>query len=159
MPLPDAASRARLTELGIDLWVLRGRARPAAQAGSGDDLPHHAVSVSDLSPRLRLASGDGDWLLVQDSPWDGRHGRLLDDIQAAIGTGRCRFGQWAHSDSAGVGVDQLETRGIHRVLAFGKVPGGDLPDTVLVAPGLDQLASAADARKHLWQLLSAQLEN
>ncbi|NEZ04556.1 hypothetical protein G4Y73_10385 [Wenzhouxiangella sp. XN201] len=159
MPLPDAASRARLTELGIDLWVLRSRARPASQAEPEVAQPRHAESVSGLSPRLRLASGDGDWLLVQDSPWDGRHGRLLDDIQAAIGTGRCRFGQWAHSDSAGVGVDQLETRGIRRVLAFGDVPGRNLPDTVLVAPGLDQLATAADARKHLWQLLSAELES
>lgn len=154
MPLPDAASRERLAELGIDLWLLRGRARPGSV-----DQPADAAADSGSSPRLRLASGDGDWLLVQDAPWDGRHARLLDDIQAAIGTARCRFGQWAHSDSAGVGVDQLESRGIRQVLAFGAVPGSGLPETVLVAPGLEQLATRAEARRRLWQLLAPRLGN
>ena len=104
-----------------------------------------------------MASGDGDWLLVQDAPWDGRHDTLLGDIQAAIGSARCRFGQWAHSDSAGVAVDDLASRGVRHVLVFGEAPVGVNLPGVLLAPGLAELGGGAEARKRLWQLVSAEI--
>jgi hypothetical protein len=104
-----------------------------------------------------MASGDGDWLLVQDAPWDGRHDTLLGDIQAAIGSARCRFGQWAHSDSAGVPVDELDSRGVRHVLVFGQAPEGAAEAGVLIAPELPELARSGAARRRLWRALAGEV--
>lgn len=153
-----AASRERLEALGIDVWVRRDRIRAAAEAAAAQPSSgHSARGVDQGAVRVRLASGDGDWLLVQDAPWDGRHDRLLGDVQATIGSARCRFGQWAHSDSAGVAIDELSARGIHHTLAFGVVPDGVDGGRVLLAPALSELATSAGARRRLWRLLAAEL--
>ncbi|HSH26389.1 MAG TPA: hypothetical protein VK972_01245, partial [Wenzhouxiangella sp.] len=81
---------------------------------------------------------------------------LLGDIQATIGSARCRFGQWARSDSAGVPVDELDSRGVRHVLAFGNAP----PETgVHSAPDLSRLATSAEARRRLWQILAEALKD
>jgi len=153
--IPARATRERLAEIGIDLWVRRDRkVVENAVAGARPAVPGH-----EAAPRLRLASGEGDWLLVQDEPWDGRHDRLLGDIQATIGSARCRFAQWAHSDSAGVAVDELDSRSVRHVLAFGKVPAGAGAGPVLVVPSLAELAGDGGARRRLWRSLSAALDD
>lgn len=148
------ASRDRLATLGIDRWLLRSRTRPTASAAPAE--PERAGS-RPRPVRVRLASGQGDWLLLQDAPWDGRHDVLLADIQAAIDPARCRFGQWAHSDSAGVALDELASSGIHHLLVFGTPPEDVSHDALLVAPALDLLASSGPARRQLWQELTARL--
>ncbi len=150
------ATRDRLATLGIDVWQLKSRADRQASASPArpETAEHHPHSV-----RVRLASGQGDWLLLQDAPWDGRHAVLLDDIQALIGTARCRFGEWAHSESAGVAVNELGSRGVHHLLIFG-TPPADMDqdqDDLLVAPALDVLAHSGPAKRQLWQMLSARL--
>jgi hypothetical protein len=138
-------SRWRLAEIGVDVWVRRDRApEPDSAAGTG--------------PRIRLASGSGDWLLVQASAWDGRHDKLLGDIQATIGSARCRFGQWSDSASAGVAVDELESRGIARMLSFGPPPERVAEAALVVAPTLEELARDGAARRRLWSLLREALE-
>lgn len=160
--IPAAASRERLAALGIDIWVRRDRRVPGTAAtpdpvrsGVGEAMDS---GVAAVVPRVRMASGDGDWLLVQDAPWDGRFDALLGDIQAAIGSARCRFGQWAHSDSAGVALDELDSRGVRHVLAFGSpAPGSPEDGTVLCVPELSRIATSARARKQLWRLLAEAL--
>lgn len=147
----SAESLERLDAMGIDVWVPRGTAahldaRPAATASQES-------AAGPATARVRMASGDGDWLLVQDAAWDGRHERLLGDIQATIGSARCRFGQWAHSDSAGVAPDELPARGVRHVLSFGEPPDSAEPG-VLIAPELEEIAKRPDARRRLWQLLA-----
>lgn len=148
MPLPDPRSRARLAEMGIEVWVHRGAPRPGL---SSDELS----SVNE--PRVRLAAGDGAWLLVQRRPWDGRHAALLADIQAAIRPGRCRFGQWADSREAGLALSELSGRGVAHVLAFGPPPPADERPELIVVPALDELAASADARRALWLALRPRL--
>ena len=143
MALPDPASRSRLAAMGIELW----RSRSASVECSG--LP----GESDAEPRIRLASGDGDWLLVQRRPWDGRHSVLLADIQAAIGPARCRFGQWADSREAGLGFSELPARGVLRVLAFGPVPREFAAEHLIIAPTIDELSGSGEARRVLWLAL------
>lgn len=160
--MPSVASRERLAELGIDVWVRRDRRRPEMPSASDSARPTGGEptdpGVEGLVSRVRMASGDGDWLLVQDAPWDGRHDALLGDIQAAIGSARCRFGQWAHSNSAGVALDELESRGVRHVLAFGSLPPGVADDgAVLSVPELPDLATNARAKRHLWRLLAEAL--
>ncbi|RFF30282.1 hypothetical protein DZC52_09405 [Wenzhouxiangella sediminis] len=157
----SAASRERLAALGIDVWIRRERDRASADAAA-PVLETPAVEVTDSGAggavaRVRMASGDGDWLLVQGSPWDGRHDVLLGDIQATIGSARCRFGQWAHSDSAGVPVDELDSRGVLHVLAFGDPPPGAMKQGVLVAPELSVLSTSAEARRRLWRKLAGEI--
>lgn len=158
MALPRTASRERLEAMGVALWVRRDR-RAARQPGAPRARAADPTgSTTDTAgARLRLASGDGDWLLVRDRPWDGRHDALLGDIQATIGSARCRFGQWAHSDSAGVGLDELSSRGIRHVLAFGQPPADAGGDVVHVVPDLETLAKSADARRRLWRSLAGEL--
>lgn len=153
--IPAPSSRQRLAAMGIDVWMRRERrvTVPTAAFESARVAPGETRAV----PRVRMASGDGDWLLVQDAPWDGRHDKLLGDIQATIGSARCRFGQWAHSDSAGVSVAELQSRGVRHVLVFGQLPAGASEHGVHAAPDLTQLATSADARRRLWQLLAAGL--
>lgn len=157
----SAASRERLAALGIDVWLRRERGRTSAgPSAPAPEAPAPEVTrpgAGDAVARVRMASGDGDWLLVQDSPWDGRHDVLLGDIQATIGSARCRFGQWAHSHSAGVPVDELDSRGVVHVLAFGEPPPGAMEQGVLVAPELSVLSTSADARRRLWRKLAGEI--
>ena len=148
MPMPDQRSRQRLADMGIAVWVRRDHPQAVSDENTG------LAAAADSSLRIRMASGSGDWLLVQREPWSGSHEKLLADIMATVGTGQCRFGQWAVSDSAGVPVSELETRGIRHVIAFGAPPreAGGAP--VQQAPALDELARSARARRRLWQLLA-----
>jgi len=155
--IPSSASRERLAALGIEVWVHRGRRLAAPAAATEAARPEDRSGTA--APRVRMASGDGDWLLVQDAPWDGRHDVLLGDIQATIGSAGCRFGQWANSDSAGVSVTELDSRGVRHVLAFGPAPRGADEHGIHLAPELSQLASSGEARRRLWQLLAAELED
>lgn len=149
-------SLQRLADMGIDVW----RRRDVVIA------PEHeahetAVSASAVArtPRVRVASGGGDWLLVQERPWAGHHDSLLADIQATIGPERCAFGQWADSDMAGVAVDELDRRGVRYLLVFGAAPEGAAGQGVLLAPSLDELADSAQARKKLWRVLAPALDS
>jgi hypothetical protein len=154
MPIPDSTSRQRLAAMGIDVWVRR-QAVPVTpeQALQSDSAP------TDPNLRIRVSSGDGDWVLVQREPWSGRHEQLLADITALIGAERCRYGQWAVSDSAGVPVAELDSRGIAHVLAFGEVPRPVSSPRVCLVPALDEVATSADARRRLWQVLAPRLAN
>jgi len=155
--IPSASSRQRLVALGIGVWLRRDR-RVAAQPAADYARARESVQGShDGVARMRMASGDGNWLLVQEAPWDGRHDALLGDIQATIGSARCRFGQWAHSDSAGVSVAELDSRGVSHVLVFGQAPAGAGEHSLIRAPALTELAASAEARKQLWQLLASAL--
>lgn len=158
MMLP-AASRERLAALGIDVWVHRDRQVSAQHVSKPLSMGQGSVDDAGFIPRVRMASGDGDWLLVQNAPWDGRHDTLLGDIQAAVGSARCRFGQWAHSESAGVALDDLDSRGVRHVLVFGDAPAGTPERGVHVAADLSQLALSAQAKRRLWQLLAEALED
>ena len=144
MPLPDPASQARLAEMGIEVWLSRGRPPPVV--GAGD-----TGLVSE--PRVRLAAGAGAWLLVQRRPWDGRHAELLADLQALLGLDQCRFGQWADSREAGQALSELPERGVRHVLSFGRPPSGVPAADLLVLPELDEIAVSAAARRDLWDAL------
>ncbi len=146
MPLPDQRSRSRLSAMGITCWVSRDQV-------VADDTAH------THQPRIRLASGDGGWLLVQPRPWDGRHRELLADITALIGPEHCRYGQWAGGSEAGLAWSELGERGVERVIAFGPLPA-PLDDAGLIAAAsLDDLATSASARRALWQNLRPHLLN
>lgn len=148
MPTPDANSRERLAAMGIDVWLRRDRHDDVAVADSAP-----VAASADNSLRIRMASGSGEWLLVQREPWSGQHEKLLADIMAVLGPDRCRFGQWAVSDSAGVPVAELQSRGIAHVIAFGQPPREAGAGPVHLAPALDEVATSARARRRLWQLL------
>lgn len=152
MPIPEPASLKRLEIIGIEVW--QRRARRADDAGVADTAGRTGEPAA--SPRVRLASGSGDWLLVTPSAISARYQRLVADLAAAIGPERCRFGQWAGSPVAGTGLDELETRGIHHVLAFGPLPvsAGDC----IEAPELEVLASDGTARRELWLRLASFLD-
>lgn len=149
MPLPDPASRARLAEMGIEVWAARTRTTP--RAPTGDD-------GSRSEPRVRLSSGDGDWLLVQRRPWDGRHAPLLADIQALLGPERCRFGQWADSPESGQALSELNARGIRHLVSFGPPPHAGGAELIEAAV-LDELAVSAEARRRLWRALLPRLSD
>lgn len=150
----NPASLQRLAAMGIQVW--QHRERPSGQqppsevqaASPSTDLDAHGAV------RIRLSSGDGEWLLVQRQPWRGQHEKLLADIRATLGPERCRFGQWVADSAAGEGPEELQARGVRRILSFGPPPRTvEWPD-LLIAPDLDALASEAEARKKLWQLLA-----
>lgn len=139
-PMMSAASHQRLTAMGIEVWVPR------------------AERNAEAEPRIRLASGDGDWVLVQRQAWGREHPALIADITATIGPERCRFGQWASGEDAGVGLSELSERGIQHVLAFGMNPlGPRTDDRVVAVQALSDLAVSADARRELWLALKAKL--
>ncbi len=144
MPLPDPRSRARLAAMGIALWSRRPL---PVVAGHGEASP----------PRIRLSSGDGDWLFVQRRPWDGQHGALLADITAVIGPARCRFGQWASGSDAGVALTELPGRGVRHVIAFGSLPIHAQSPGLIQSAGLDELGTSAEAKRALWRALCARL--
>lgn len=154
MAIPDGASRQRLAALGIDVWIRRDRvvktARPTEPAITETVQPGAAVDRL----RVRMASGSGEWLLVQRDPWSGSHEQLLADITATIGAARCRFGQWAVSESAGIGLEDLGERGVGHVLAFGQPPRPVSDAFVHLVPALDDLAADSQARRRLWKVLS-----
>lgn len=142
MPLPDRSSRARLAAMGIQTWARRGQAGPAALSDE-----------SVRGPRIRLASGDGSWLLVQRHPWDGSQATLVADITALLGADECRFGQWSSGTTAGLALSELSGRGIIHVIAFGPLPAEVDAPGLIRAPAIDELATSADARRRLWTAL------
>ncbi|MDT8448632.1 MAG: DNA polymerase III subunit psi [Wenzhouxiangellaceae bacterium] len=140
--MPDRTSLRRLEAMDIPVWVLRGRQQPAEAGASA-------------LPRVRLEAGDGDWLLVADGAARSDHAMLLDDIRAAIGTARCRFGQWSDSPESGVSPDDWAAHGIEHVLAFGE--SAPRADGLISSPSLAELAGSARARRELWQQLAPRL--
>ncbi len=148
MPLPDPRSRARLAEMGIDVWVSR---RPRSQVAA------EGAPLSPAEARVRLSAGTGSWLLVQRRPWDGQHAGLLADIQALLGPGQCRFGQWADSRESGIAMSELAERGIEQVLAFGPTPQSAEPSDMVLVPALEELAGSSSARRALWLALRPRL--
>lgn len=142
MPLPDRMSRGRLAAMGIEVWARR---YPAGQAVAADEAP--------AEPRVRLASGDGAWLLVQRRPWDGSRAALVADITTLLGTDRCRFGQWSGGSAAGLAVSELSARGIVHIIAFGPLPGPVDEPRLIQAPAVDELAVSAEARRRFWTAL------
>lgn len=128
--------------MDIPVWVLRDRHHPPEAGGT-------AV------PRVRLEAGDGDWLLVADGAGRSDHSLLLDDIRAAIGTARCRFGQWSDSPESGVAPDDWAAHGIEHVIAFGE-PALQF-DGLIRGPSLAELAASARARRELWQRIAPRL--
>jgi len=148
----DPASRRRLEFIGIDVWC----ARPATGRSVSEPA---SVEISDQpnAARIRLSSGNGDWLLVQQDPWRGAYEALLSDITATIGVERVRFGQWARGSASGETVNELASRGIRRILSLGPAPDAISDDRVILAPSLDALAADGAARKSLWQALAPHL--
>lgn len=142
MPLPDPSSRARLAEMGIEVWLSREQRSPMAAAAESGQVDE---------PRVRLAAGAGDWLLVQRRPWDGRYAELLADLQALLGVDQCRFGQWADSQEAGQAFSELPERGVRHVLSFGPPPAKTPATGLTVVSMLDEIAASASARRELWQ--------
>lgn len=135
----EAARLARLKVMGIDVWRPREAAPPAA---------------SGL--RVRLAAGDGDWLILTDCPLDGQYRALMADITATLGRERCRFGQWTDNPEAGMDLDELAAAGIRHVLALGGWPeAADAAELsgVVAAPPLPAVHGDADARRSLWRAL------
>lgn len=145
MAIPDRRSRERLEAIGIEVWQQRDRRAAASRAG-----------IAKSGPRIRLASGSGDWLVVLEGTVPEKFQNLVADITAAIGPDRCRFGQWAHSSEAGVAAGDWTERGIEHVLVFG---GTELADERLIAAGdLEVLAEDGSARRRLWQQLKRALK-
>lgn len=150
----DPVSLQRLATMGIQVWQRRERVSESEPSVDGQSDSPASDFDQHGSVRIRLSSGDGEWLLVQRQPWRGQHESLLADIRATLGPERCRFGQWVADSAAGEGASELEARGVRRILSFGPPPRAiDWPE-LLVAPDLDQLACEAQARKKLWQLLA-----
>ncbi len=146
MPSLNQRQVDRLSAMGIDVWVSRG-----------------GVGVAD-EPRVRLSSGEGSWLLVQRQPWRGQFESLLTDITATIGLAECRFGQWANSQDAGVGLSELASRGIRCVVSFGPLPpsereaGSSISGTrVIEVPTMQAIYDEPAARLALWQGLRSGL--
>ena len=149
-------SARRLKAMGIDLWQRRPVRMPQANA---------------VPPRIRLAPGSGDWLLICQGGVPEDYRTLLDDILAAIGAARCRFGEWADSSEAGVAADEWQARGIEHVLVFADSdPDSDdanadrrpararLDDPRLIeTAALAEIARSGSARKQLWQQLMSRL--
>jgi hypothetical protein len=147
----DARSLERLDAMGIPVWHAR-------QSRSGNDQTAIAEDEAAQEARIRLSSGDGDWLLVQRQPWRGDHQALLADIMATLGTGRCRFGQWTRDSASGEAGDELSERGVRHILSFGAPQPRPAWSSLLIAPELDELARDSQARKTLWRLIAPQLE-
>jgi hypothetical protein len=155
----EADSLRRLAAMGIQVWQRRdlmqsAEAMPLSSPAQATPEP----GLGDATGvRIRLSSGDGDWLLVQRQPWRGQHEKLLGDIRATLGAERCRFGQWSTDSAAGENAAELSERGVRHILSFGLPPRDlDWPG-LLVAPDLDQLLTEAAAKRALWQLLAPKL--
>lgn len=133
----SSVQHQRLTAMGIPVWTKT-----------------HAPGAADQL-RIRLASGDGQWVLVQRQPWRGEFDALLADITATLGIADCRFGQWAKSQEAGVGVAELAERGVRRVLSFGPPPRPVEATEVIEVPTLQAIHDDPEAKRALWAQLSA----
>ncbi len=131
----SAKQHQHLKAMGIDVWVSR----------------QSPVDADDL--RVRLASGHGQWLLVQRQPWRGQFEALLGDITATLGVDQCRFGQWANSQDAGVAVSELSSRGVRYLLSFGPPPKPNPSEWVIELPTMQEIHDEAEARRALWQQL------
>ncbi|TVQ40543.1 MAG: hypothetical protein EA370_03535 [Wenzhouxiangella sp.] len=142
----EADSLARLQAMGISVWERRQTGPVEAAAVTAQ------LADSNDGVRIRLASGEGEWLLVQRQPWGGNPDTILDDIRACLGPARCRFGQWAVGSPAGEDSTELAERGVKHILSFGPSPGGDWSGLV-EAPSLAELAADWRARRALWQQL------
>ncbi|MFU8832172.1 MAG: hypothetical protein ACNA7J_08455 [Wenzhouxiangella sp.] len=154
----SARSLERLAAIGVDVWQARG-SRNAGSEPAGMARDAGQMSADQDRTRIRLSSGDGDWLLVRRQPWRGSHEQLLADIMATIGTSRCRFGQWAKDSAAGEGIQELAGRGVGKILAFGPPPTElDWPG-LLIVPPLDEIATDGAARRQLWRVLAPALAN
>lgn len=141
--MSEAARLQRLRAMGIEVWVPRATA-PAPAAGL----------------RVRLAAGDGDWLILTDQPLDGEYRRLMGDITACLGPDRCRFGQWTDGAEAGMDVAELGDAGIRHVLVLGSWPGASrdiAAPAVITAADLPSLYHDAAARHALWTALRGTL--
>lgn len=137
----EAGRLRRLEAMGIDVWVPRGR--PPA--------PEPEVGL-----RVRLAAGDGDWLILAGEATDGEYRPLLRDITAALGRDRCRYGQWSEGAAAGMDLAELDEAGIRHVLALGGWPDAEragASPAVIPAPGLAVLHRDGAARRELWTAL------
>ncbi|MDX1625533.1 MAG: hypothetical protein R3323_03365 [Wenzhouxiangellaceae bacterium] len=156
-----ADSRRRLAAMGVDTWVRRG-----AGAGTAETAPpigerstesgrEAGTPDRDGGPRVRLAPGDGRWLLVVDGAEADRHAALVDDVRGVLGTSQCRFARWADSDRSGVGLAELAGHGIQRVVSF---TSDAVPAEVISAGPLSELARSPAARRELWSALRAHLE-
>ncbi|MGY6630127.1 MAG: hypothetical protein ACXIUL_03875 [Wenzhouxiangella sp.] len=158
----NPSSHRRLEWLGISRWQRRSASEPAATRPELSAPPSRPEPVAETGADLtaeqalsiRLASGSGDWLLVQQAPWRGDHAALMDDIRACLGTHRCRFGQWAQDSAAGEGQADLAQRGVRQILSFGPPPRSANWPMLIIAPSLDELAGSGDARRALWQLIA-----
>lgn len=142
----DAASRARLDAMGIDLWLLRSREDPKDVRAETD---------AARTARIRLESGTGAWLIVADEAERATYRVLLDDLRAVLGPAECRFGKWSDTPEAGIAPDDWQAHGIRHVLAFGDTPAA--AGELLRADALPELLDRADARKSLWALLQPRL--
>lgn len=150
------ASRRRLTALGVDVWVERGS---ASAETSGNALGTESSPVSagridrsdDSTPRIRLSSGRGRWLLVLDDAGRAENEAMIDDLRALLGADQVRFGRWSDSADSGVAADDWRERGIEWVLDFGGRPVEH--PAVLNLPPLGELIRSGAARKALWQAL------
>lgn len=123
-------------------------------------MPHAAGHA----PRIRLAAGSGDWLLVCHGGVSEEYRVLMDDIVASIGAQRCRFGEWADSADAGVAADEWQARGIEHVLVFADSDSARRPGRarlndprVIETSPLSELSQSGAARKTLWLQLSSRL--
>ncbi len=154
----SARSLERLAAIGVDVWQLRG-SRNAGNEPTVMASDAGQMRADEGRTRIRLSSGDGDWLLVRRQPWRGSHEQLLADIMATIGTGRCRFGQWAKDSAAGEGIDELAGRGVKKILAFGPPPTELVWPGLLIVPSLDEIATDGGARRQLWRVLAPVLAN
>ncbi|MCH8476673.1 MAG: hypothetical protein LAT56_01875 [Wenzhouxiangella sp.] len=143
----DPAARSRLAARGISIWERRVDAAKAAAAASA------AGSRAEPAARVRLASGEGDWLLVQRQPWRGDADGIVNDLRAWIGPARCRFGQWVIDSQSGEDGPELSDRGVRHILSFGPAPGTDWPGLIETS-ALAELAADWRARRALWQLLA-----
>ncbi len=158
-----SATRRRLAAMDIDVWVRRaGESVAGTAAGATADTPvGQAVDAvptgasgsarSASSPRIRLASGRGRWLLLIDEAGAAEDQRFLDDLRGLLGVDQVRFGRWSDSAESGVAAEDWTERGIEWVLDFG---GGSVEHpAVLNLPRLTELRESGSARKALWQAL------
>lgn len=170
-----AATRRRLAAMDIDVWVRRagesatetaaeGTAAAASEVSArspaeapgerADDAVPPAASGSARSassPRIRLASGRGRWLLLIDDAGAAEDQRFLDDLRGLLGVDEVRFGRWSDSAESGVAAEDWTERGIEWVLDFG---GASVEHpAVLNLPRLTELRESGSARKALWQVL------
>src|SRR5690625_6461755 len=98
--------------MGIDVWRRRG-AVIAPENEAHETAAAQPAPAAVRTPRVRVASGGGDWLLVQEQAWAGHQERLLAEIQATIGPERGAYVPRADCEMAGEADDENERRDVH----------------------------------------------